>query len=124
LSPSEGRKFGLTVGAAFLALCALLWWRGKPAAPVFAALGALLVLGAIVAPSRLGPIQRAWMGLAHMISRVTTPLFMGIVYFAVLTPVALIKRSFGRNPMKREAVNGSYWIARRGDETQSMERQF
>ena len=28
LTPAEGRKFGLTVGAAFLVLAAIPWWRG------------------------------------------------------------------------------------------------
>jgi len=125
LSPAEGRKFGWTVGGAFLVLGALLWWRGKPAAPVFGALGALLALAAAVIPSRLGPIQRGWMALAHLISRFTTPLFMGIVYFGVLTPVGMIKRAFGSNPMASRAQGGSYWVARRDDMTQrSMERQF
>lgn len=125
LSPAEGRKFGLTVGAAFLLLAALLWWRGKPAAPVFGALGALLGLAAAAIPSRLGPIQRAWMGLAHLISRVTTPIFMGVVYFVVLTPIGLVRRAFGRNPMALRAASGSYWVSRHDDAMRSgMERQF
>ena len=81
LTSSEGRKFAFTVGAAFLALTALVWWRQKPTLMmVFGALGGVLLLLGIVAPTRLGPIQRAWMGLAHLISKVTTPIFMGIIY--------------------------------------------
>jgi hypothetical protein len=126
LSPAEGRKFGLTVGGAFLVLAALLWWRGRPAAPVFAALGGLLAIGALIAPTRLGPIQKAWMGLAHMISKVTTPIFMGVVYFVVLTPIGLLKRAFGRNTMETQQRNGSYWVSRQdeGQLRSDMERQF
>ena len=113
------------MGGAFLVLGVLLWWRAKPAAPVFGAFGALLALAGAVIPSRLGPIQRGWMALAHLISRVTTPLFMGIVYFGVLTPVGMIKRAFGSNPVASRAQAGSYWVVRRDDVTQrSMERQF
>ena len=125
LSPAEGRKFGLTVGAAFLVLAALLWWRGKPAAPVFGALGALLGLAAAAIPSRLGPIQRAWMGLARLVSSVTTPIFMGVVYFVVLTPIGLVRRAFGSNPMDLRAEGGSYWVSRHDEVMQrSMEHQF
>lgn len=126
LSPAEGRKFGLTVGGAFLVIAALLFWRGRPAAPVFGALGAVLAMGALVAPTRLGPIQRVWMGLAHMISRVTTPIFMGVVYFGVLTPLGLLKRAFGRNAMDSRQRNGSYWVSRQdeGQPRSDMERQF
>jgi hypothetical protein len=126
LSPDEGRKFGLTVGGAFLLLGALLWWRGKALAPAMGTLGACLALAGVAVPNRLGPIQRAWMGLAHAISRVTTPVFMGVVYFVVLTPVALLRRAFGHNAIAPRSGGGSYWIDRRAEGTQStgMERQF
>jgi hypothetical protein len=68
------------------------------------------------------------MKLAHALSRITTPIFMGIVYFVVLTPAGLIRRTFGRNPLVHAAENGSYWEARptREHEAQRrrMERQF
>lgn len=126
LSPREGRKFGLTVGAAFLVLAALLWWRGRPAAPWFGGLGATLALAGLLIPARLGPVQRAWMGLAHLLSRVTTPVFMSLVYFLVLTPIGLIMRAFGRNPMSAKSHGGSFWALRLGAQEQrsSMERQF
>ena len=125
LTPAEGRKFGFTVGAAFLVLAGLLWWREKAAAPVFGGIGILLTLAAILVPVHLGPVQRAWMGLAHFISKFTTPIFMGVVYFVVLTPIGLLKRAFGSNPMSNKAEGGSYWVVRGDDVTQrSMERQF
>ena len=126
LSPAEGRKFGLTVGGAFLVLAALLWWRGKGAAPVFTALGAALTLAAIAIPTQLGPIQRAWMGLAHLISKVTTPIFMGVVYFVVLAPIGLLMRAFGRNPMAAKVEGGGYWAPRLDavHQRSDMRRQF
>lgn len=127
LTPREGRNFGWTVGAAFLALSGLLWWRGKhSAALVFLSLGAVLVLAGLVAPARLGPIQRAWMGFARLLSLVTTPIFMGIVYFLVLTPTGWLMRLFGRNPIRRTPSEGSFWIRRpTGDgERGRMEHQF
>ena len=126
MSPREGRRFGLTVGAAFLGLATVLWWREKGGAPVFGTIGILLTLAGALIPSHLGPLQRAWMGLAHLISRVTTPVFMGVVYFGVLTPVALLRRAFGRNSLVASEHGGSYWVARdTGDPARSdMQRQF
>ena len=127
LTPREGRNFGWTVGAAFLALSGLLWWRGKhSAALVFLALGAVLILAGLVAPARLGPIQRAWMGFARLLSLVTTPIFMGIVYFLVLTPTGGIMRLFGRNPIRRPLTEGSFWVRRPAGEGRHgrMEHQF
>ena len=125
LTPAEGRKFGLTVGGAFLALAGLLWWRGRVrAALVFAALGGALVLAGLVAPGRLGAVQRAWMGLGRLMSRVTTPVFMGIVYFLILTPIGWGMRLFGKNPVARPPVGGSFWVRRPEGKHSRMDHQF
>lgn len=77
-------------------------------------------------PGKLGPVYRAWMGLAHLLSKVTTPIFMGIVYFLVLTPVGLALRLLGRRPLSRASGDHGYWIDRSQDTARrgSMERQF
>lgn len=124
LTPPEGRRFGLTVGAAFLVLAAIMRWRGyEIPLTIFGVLGVGLVLAGAAIPGRLGPLYRAWMGLALMISRVTTPLFMGIVFFVVITPIGLAMRLLGRNPIRHAAVGGSYW-ADRSDARGGMTNQF
>jgi Saxitoxin biosynthesis operon protein SxtJ len=127
LSAGEGRKFGLTVGGAFLALGALLWWRGRPDAVVFtvAGLGAVLALAALLVPTRLGPVFRAWMGLAEAMSKVTTPVLMAAVYFLVFTPVGLVRRLFGRDPLARPPRGASAWVVRGAGERRSdLRHQF
>ena len=110
---AHGRRFGLTLGAAFAALGAVLWWRGREVgAPVAAALGGLLLLAALIAPTRLGPVERAWMRLAELLSRVTTPIFLGIVYFGAFLPIGLLLRAWKRNPLTRQRQPGTCWVAR------------
>lgn len=127
MSPAEGRKFGLTVGGAFLVITGVLWWRGRlGAVPYVGGLGAVLVLAGLLIPTYLGPVNRAWMGLAHLISKVTTPIFMGIVYFLVLTPIAFGMRLFGRHPMVHATGDMGYWFDRGAEKPEAarMERQF
>jgi hypothetical protein len=123
----EARKFGLAVGAVFLGLAGLLWWRGRASSPlVFGALGiALILLGALI-PAALVPVRRMWMGIAEGISKVTTPIFMGIVYFGILTPIGLGRRLFGHSPVKRPSDGESLWIVREARERkpEDMEHQF
>ncbi|MEZ4586541.1 MAG: SxtJ family membrane protein [Gemmatimonadales bacterium] len=124
MTPAEGRKFGLLVGAAFLGVAGFLYWRGKETAPVvLGGLGGLLVLAGAVIPGRLGPVYRAWMGLAHLLSKVTTPIFMGIMYFVVITPMGVLRRAFGGSPLEAKVDDGGVW-ARRTDGHGSMTRQF
>ena len=124
LSRSEGRKFGLTLGIAFGVITAIVVWRGhESVAWVLGSISAIMLLGAIVVPDRLGPVQRAWMGLALAISKVTTPVFMTIVWVLVLTPAGLVMRLVGRNPMRRELIEAGFWVRRERTDS-DLERQF
>jgi hypothetical protein len=125
-SAAEGRKFGLTLGAAFVVLSALLWWRGHPTAALTSvALATVMAAAGLVIPTRLEPVERAWMRLAYALSRVTTPVFMGIVYFLVITPTGIVRRSLGRSALRRTRTAPSYWVARDiATRRSDLERQF
>jgi len=126
LTPAQGRRFGLTLGAAFVALGGVLVWRGRAAAPVALVLGVALVAAGLVVPARLGPLQRAWLGLGAALSRVTTPIFLGVVYFAVIMPIGLLLRARGRNPLTRHRAGATCWVPRpvAARSRRDMERQF
>lgn len=126
LTAAQGRKFGLTVGIAFLVLAALahFWRHRETTAVVMAALGALLVLAALVVPTRLGPLERAWMGLAKAISKVTTPVFMAVVFFVVVMPIGFLMRLMGRRALVHAEKDGGFWMAPASGGRSDMERQF
>jgi hypothetical protein len=118
------RRFALTVGAAFAVLAGVFIWRGHTlVAAVLGAVAALLILGGIAIPGRLGPVYRAWMGFALAISKVTTPIVMGVLYFVVLTPTGVLRRYLGGNPVRRPPAEPTYWVSR--EQTRSdLTRQF
>ena len=124
LSPREGRKFALTLAAAFGVLAGVTWWRSGATVPaVLGTIAGLFALGGLLVPAHLGPVQRAWMGLAHAISRVTTPIFMGVVYYLVITPIALLRRAFGGNPL-RAHQGATGWVDRQKAPRGDLTRQF
>ena len=127
MSATEGRKFGIMVGGAFLLITTILWWRGRHGAvPYFGALGGALVFAGLIAPTLLGPVYRAWMSLALLLSKVTTPIFMGVIYFLVISPIAFGMRIMGKRSLVHQANNGSFWIDRNGSKPEPgrMKRQF
>jgi Saxitoxin biosynthesis operon protein SxtJ len=126
LTSAQGRRFGLTVGGAFLLFAAIAWWRGHPTlTTVLGALGGGLSLAGLLIPTYLGPVERAWMQLAHLISKVTTPIVMGLMYLLVLTPIGLLRRGFGGNPMVHQLTAASYWNSRpAGRRVGDITRQF
>ena len=121
LTSREGRTFGFTVGGAFAVIAIVAGLRHHPLpATVTGALALALFVWAVAVPTRLGPVSRAWMRLAHGLSRVTTPIFMGLVFFVVITPIGLLMRAIGRNPIRHRLDGQSYFAPRdaaRGDMT-------
>jgi hypothetical protein len=104
-------------------LAALSLWRGHVWPPrVLGALGGVLLLAGLVVPGRLSGVYRGWMGFAHLLSKITTPIFMGIVYYLVLTPIGLLMRAFGKNPLAPPPAP-SGWV-RRDPVKSDLERQF
>jgi hypothetical protein len=128
-SAANGRRFALTLAGAFAVLSLIAYLRHRSVTfDVLTTLAVLMGLAGIVIPSRLELVERGWMALAHALSKVTTPIFMGIVYFVVLTPIAFIRRRAGGNPVTHKMHAGSYWVTRTGSEPEAsrkrMERQF
>ncbi|PYS43798.1 MAG: hypothetical protein DMF71_06020 [Acidobacteria bacterium] len=106
------REFGLVVGGALILLSS--WWlyRGKfpNVVHIVLLLGAVLVLLGLVFPKALIWPNRAWLGFAEVLSFVATRIILAFVFFAVVTPIGVVKRMFGWDPLHRRAARGdSYW---------------
>jgi hypothetical protein len=106
------REFGLIVGGILAGLGG--WWtyRGKLGlfAPALLSVGALLVLLGLAFPRSLALPYRAWMGLAAGLSFISTRVILAIVFFLIVTPIGLIKRLTGWDPLRRRAERqSSYW---------------
>lgn len=125
---SELRKFGLTVGGAFLVLGSISYWRGHELPPrVLWSAGVLLVIPGLLAPTLLGPVQRGWMAFATVLGHVNTRIILTVLFYLVMTPVGLIMRMF-RDPLDRslDGRSDSQWIKRELGpvEPGRYERQF
>ena len=122
----DGRKFALPVGAAFLVLMGIALWRHPHAITwkVLASLGGAFILLGLAIPAQLQPLHKAWMGMAHAISKVTTPIFMGVVYFVIVTPIGVLMRLFGRNSMVQKEQNGSFWMPAPSGGRSDLTHQF
>ena len=107
------KEFGLLVGGVFALLG--LWWiyRGKFLYPayIFTVGGLALVVFGLVAPRVLVTPRKAWMKLAEVLAFVSSRIILGLIFFLVLTPIGLIKRAMGWDPLHRRAASGeSFWL--------------
>ena len=95
------------------------FWLGG----VGGALGALLWR----MPRLAGPFYAAWHGVAACIGFIVGNSAAAIVYYIVITPVGLLVRAFGRDPLERRFEPGrkSYWKdAEKVDDAERYFRQY
>lgn len=92
------------------------------------AIGAAFALLAIFADGVLALPNRLWHRLGLLLGRIVAPIVMGIVFFAVVTPIALVRRALGQRSLATafEPAAESYWVERDppGPEPGQLPRQF
>ena len=122
------RSFGLVFATVF-AIVALLPLKsgGEPRLWAAAVAAAFLVVS-FSCPRVLKPLNRLWFLVGMALHHVVTPVVMGLLFFLTVTPIALIMRALGKDPLrlKRDNAAASYWILRQppGPQPDSMRRQF
>ena len=127
LSNRDLRKFGLSTGIALaLILGLLLPWLFGARIPVwpFVLAGALIV-PALLLPGLLRPVHRGWMFGAEKIGAFNARVLLGIVFYAILTPMGAIRRLLGIDPLVlRDSRAASFRRPSRPRTRESMERPF
>jgi hypothetical protein len=97
------RSFGLLVGGVFALIglwpmviyrADVRWWS--------IVLAALLMGMATVYPKALLRIYKVWMALGHLLGWVNTRIILGLIFYGVVTPIGLIRRLLGKDPMGKK----------------------
>lgn len=75
-------------------------------------LGTTLAVLGLTVPMLLKPVYRVWMALAVVLGFIMTRVILTIVYYLIITPIGLLMRVFGKDPMQRrlDPDAPSYWI--------------
>ena len=127
VSAGSNRRFGVTVGliAGVIAVWPLVrhhhpvrWW-------LLIAAAVLVVLG-LARPVLLAPLNRAWFKLGMVLSSVTNPIVMGVMYFAAVVPLGAFLRWRGHDllRLRRDRQADTYWLPRERDGEASLKKQF
>ena len=126
--PSE-RTFGFVFTGIFLIIAGYLWFHdGKPLAiQIFLVLAVACFAFALFMPIVLRPFNKAWYKLGLLMGRVVSPIVLGILFFILISPIAIVMRLAGRDALKLRKQNvQSHWIDRAppGPSSDSFKEQF
>jgi len=125
----SNRTFGLLFIGVFAILGAYGLWRGWAIELIktFFIISGVLIVITLLAPKLLTPFNKAWYQLGLLLGKVVSPIVLGVIFFIVITPVAIVTRLAGRDALKLRKQNvDSHWIDRKppGPEPESFKEQF
>lgn len=122
------RSFGIVFAVFFTLVAALPLLQGGSVRLWSAGLAVLFVFVAFVVPGVLRPLNLIWFKFGLLLHAIMNPLIMGLLFFFTVTPIALIMRVLGKDPLRLKADPSaeSYWIDRTppGPEPETMKYQF
>ena len=72
----------------------------------------------------LTPLNKLWFKFGIFLGNIISPIVMGVIYFIVVTPIALILKVFNKDVLNlKKTKNSSYWINKEKYNS-SMKNQF
>ena len=122
------RDFGILFGAIFLVLFGILLpykWTGS-VHKINLGIGLASILLGVVFPSILKFPYILWMKLGGVLGWINSRIILGILFFALFTPIAIVRRLLGKDSMKRKLDKSasSYKIIATNRNSKHMERPF
>lgn len=126
-APSN-RSFGWVFTTFFTLVGGYSLWRAGTAYPWMFGLAAVTAVVTMLSPGWLAPLNRIWMKFGELLHHVVSPVVLGVIFYGVFTPVAMVMRMAGRDSMKRRFDQGAktYWVERDppGPASDSFKDQF
>jgi hypothetical protein len=101
ITKDQSRDTGMAMVLLFLIAFAIRKWEGY-------LIGAMLlhVLNMIV-PQMYRPVAVLWMGLSDFLGSIVSKIVLSVVFFAVVTPIGIVRGLFGKDSLKLRAFKAS-----------------
>lgn len=123
----ELRQFGLVVGGVFsvIGLWPVMFRADSPRLWAMILGSLLIALGAMV-PQTLRQVHQGWMKIGHVLGSINTKIILGIIYYLLITPMGIVMRLMGKDPMHRAVGENvdTYRVVRTVRPRHHMRNQF
>lgn len=108
----EWRKFGIILGLFLAIIATILLIKARPGYIYFYGAGFLFILAGLIFPIVVKPVFKLFMYISFGLGWVMTRLILSILFYLVITPMALLGKLFGKRflDLKFPGKQESYWI--------------
>lgn len=122
------RTFAITLVIASWLFGALLLLSGRTSGALYvASVGTTLGVCSYLLPRAGKFVYLFWMGLSYILGRIFSPVMTALIFFLMVTPIGLLLRLFGRDPLRlRRPPKVSSYFAEHPDlsDREHFRRQF
>ena len=122
------RKFGFFFAGVFaLAGGYFLKESSIVAACMFLVLAVSFFLVAVIKADLLLPLNKLWMHFGLLLGKIVGPIVLGVIFFGLFTPIAIVMRIAGRDELRLNVKNSSsFWKTREENSVSSnrFQNQF
>jgi hypothetical protein len=110
----SNRKFGFFFTVVFVAAGVYFLYEESAAlTPAAFGLSVLIFIVSLAKPELLLPLNKLWMRLGLLLGMISTPIVMGVIFFGLFTPIAILMRLFGRDELRLKVrLRQSHWKLR------------
>ena len=124
----ELKKFSITISLIFIFIGVILYLNNNSLYLYFIIVPLIFILIGQFFTSRIRPVFKFWMFIALMLGSVMTRLNLGLVYYVIISPIAIISKLFGRKYLektfnKKDSTYWNYNVIKR-DNKKRYEKQF
>ena len=110
----SNRKFGIfftfvfALAAAYFYNSDIMTW-----AYLFSATSLIFLVITLVKDELLLPVNKLWMRFGLLLGIIVSPIVLGVIFFGLFTPIAMLMRLSGRDELKLKfSRKASHWISR------------
>ena len=123
----SNHKFGFFFSTIFLLASLYSYYiDSEIIAYVLSALCGTFLVITIINAKILLPLNKLWMKFGVLLGMIVSPIIMGIIYFGIFTPIAIVMRLSGRDELRLKfKQQKTHWINRKTlKEVDSFKNQF
>ena len=112
---SSNRSFGIVFFVVFLLLALYPLTYGGEIRIWSLILSIIFLILGLLNSKILAPLNKLWFKFGIFLSKIISPLIMGIIFFFVVTPIGLIMRIFGKDVLnlKLDKNKKTYWTLKK-----------
>ena len=120
----SNRSFGIVFFIVFLLIAIYPILSGESVRLWSLAIATIFFILGIINSSLLSPLNKIWFKFGLLLGRFISPLIMGLIFFLVVTPIALLMKLLKKDLLNlKYSKDNTYWIVKSGPKSK-MKNQF